>query len=185
VNVEPRPLKAYPWYMKPFFAAQRRRYGVVLTPGLLWGRVPRLYVALATFYGALERKGSPLSPALRALILTRVSQINDCAFCVDINAGNLLSRGANPQKVDDLARWRQAAIFTDEEQVALDYAEAMTLSDRRVTPETLARVRPYFDGDRLIELTALIAFQNMSTKFNSALGIPPQGFCQRPSITGR
>jgi AhpD family alkylhydroperoxidase len=180
VNVEPRPLSRYPWYLWPLFWAQRRRYGVVLTSALLWARVPRLFLALSMFYGGLERRRSHLDPALRSLILTRVSQLNHCAFCIDINGGNLLARGADPKKLDDLARWREAAVFTDEEQVALDYAEAMTLSDRSVTPEVMARVRPYFDGDRLVELTALIAFQNMSTKFNAALDVPPQGFCVRP-----
>jgi alkylhydroperoxidase family enzyme len=43
------------------------------------------------------------------------------------------------------------------------------------------RLRSYFDDDGIVELTALIAFQNMSSKFNSALGVPAQGFCKMPS----
>ena len=61
----------------------------------------------------------------------------------------------------------------------LDYTEAMTGLDG-VSDEQAARLRPWFDDDALVELTGLIAFQNMSAKFNAALDIAPQGFCQLP-----
>ena len=54
----------------------------------------------------------------------------------------------------------------------------MTCTERRVTDELLQRLKQWFSDDALVELTALIAFQNMSSKFNSALDVPSQGFCQ-------
>lgn len=75
----------YPWYVKIFFWNQRRRYGQVLEPAKLWGRTPKVFSALALLYGALDRKSSPIEPLLRSLITVRVSQINWCQFCVDIN----------------------------------------------------------------------------------------------------
>jgi AhpD family alkylhydroperoxidase len=76
-----------------FFWNQKRKYGQVLEPGMLWGRSPWLFVTLALLYGALDRKRSPIDPPLRSLVTVRVSQINHCAFCVDINSATLLKRG--------------------------------------------------------------------------------------------
>jgi hypothetical protein len=58
----------------------------------------------------------------------------------------------------------------------------MTRSDLQADDEQVERLRSYFDDDGIIELTGLIAFQNMSSKFNSALGVPAQGFCKIPIL---
>ncbi len=92
MRVPVNPLKSYPWWIRPFFRRQRKHYGEVLVPGLLWGRVPKLFASVALLYGALDRRKSPLSPALRSLVTVRVSQINSCAFCVDINSATLARR---------------------------------------------------------------------------------------------
>jgi len=84
------------------------------------------------------------------------------------------------EKVEALAAWRQSNLFDRREQAVLDYAEAMTRSDQQVEDEQVERLRSYFDDDGIVELTGLIAFQNMSSKFNSALGVPAQGFCKMP-----
>jgi alkylhydroperoxidase family enzyme len=57
----------------------------------------------------------------------------------------------------------------------------MTRSDLRVSDELVQRLRPFFDDDGIVELTGLVAFQNLSSKFNSALGVPAQGFCRLPN----
>lgn len=170
----------YPFWLKPFFASQRRRYGEVLVPGLLWGRVPRLFAAVALLYGALDRRSSPLPPVLRSLVTVRVSQLNGCRFCVDINAMTLAKRAGSLAKVEALEQWRASDLYDARERVALEYAEAMTDSTRRVTDELMDRLRAQFPDDAVVELTALIAFQNLSSKFNSALDVPAQGFCRLP-----
>jgi AhpD family alkylhydroperoxidase len=137
-------VSATPWYLRPFFRNQRRKYGHVLTAALLWARVRRLFISVATLYGALERKRSPLDPALRSLVTVRVSQLNGREFCVDINTATLLKRGTAMDKVEALASWRHSPLF-----------------DAR---------------DR----AALVALQNLSAKFNSALGVPAQGLCRLP-----
>jgi alkylhydroperoxidase family enzyme len=68
-----------------------------------------------------------------------------------------------------------------EVDLMLDYAKAMTRSDLKVKDEQVERLRSYFDDDGIVELMGLIAFQNMSSKFNSALDVPAQGFCKMPS----
>ena len=110
----------------------------------------------------------------------RVSQLNWCRFCVDLNAATLLERGTSIEKIQALEKWRDSELFDVRERAALDYAEAVTLSDRQVEEDIVKRLKSHFDDDVIVELTGLIAFQNMSSKFNSALGVPAQGFCRLP-----
>lgn len=180
MRIEPRPLRDYPWYLKPFFQSQQRRYGQVLVPGQLWGRVPRLFMAVALLYGALDSRRSLLDPVLRSLVTVRVSQLNWCRFCVDINSATLARRAGSMAKVEALEQWRASDLYSPAERAALDYTEAMTITDRGVTDAGMAELRRHFSDDAVVELTGLVAFQNLSSKFNSALDVPPQGFCRRP-----
>ncbi len=178
MRISVKPLSSYPLLLRPFYWNQRRKYGEVLDPGLLWGRVPSLFATVAMLYGALDRRNSPLDPVLRSLVTVRVSQINWCAFCVDINSATLLDRSGSMAKVDDLANWPESDQYSNEEKLALEYAEAITHSDKQVTDELMDRLKQQFTDDTIVELTGLIAFQNLSSKFNSALDVAPQGFCQ-------
>ncbi len=168
-----------------FFWKQRRTYGRVLDPGLLWGRSPKVFAALALLYGALDRRSSPLRPDLRSLVTVRVSQINHCAFCVDINSATLAKRGVSTEKIESLAAWRDSALYTEDERLALEYAEAMTVTEPGVGDDLRRRLKQRWSDDTIVELTALIAFQNLSSKFNSALDVPPQGFCVMPRRAGQ
>jgi AhpD family alkylhydroperoxidase len=169
------------WYLRPLFWFQRKRYGTLLLPALTWARVPSLYFALAGFYRALDRRGSPLDPVLRSLVQTRISQINHCAFCIDLNAAMAAERGGSMDKALAVAQWRTSDLFTPIERAALEFAEAVTRTGQVVDARLVARLRKFFDEDTLIEFTALVAFQNMSSKFNAALDIPSQGFCMKPA----
>ncbi|MFQ5772879.1 MAG: carboxymuconolactone decarboxylase family protein [Kiloniellaceae bacterium] len=183
MRIRPKPPRGYPWYLWPFFWNQRRKYGTILDSAMLWARAPKLFLGVALLYGTIDRKSSPLDPALRSLVSVRVSQINWCAFCVDLNAATLQRRGASLAKVEALEAWRDSDLFDERERAALEYAEAITRSDIQVDDDMMGRLKKHFDDDAVVELTGLIAFQNMSSKFNSALGVPPQGFCRVPSAT--
>ncbi|HSD60648.1 MAG TPA: carboxymuconolactone decarboxylase family protein [Burkholderiales bacterium] len=172
------PNHRFPWYVRLLFWNQRRRYGQVLEPARLWGRTPKVFITLALLYGALDRRSSPVDPVLRSLITVRVSQINWCVFCVDINSALALKRGADLAKLEELERFESSPRFAEREKAALAYAEAITYFDRRPAPEHVARLRRHFDDETIIELTALVAFQNLSSKFNAALGVEAQGFCR-------
>lgn len=178
MRITEKKLTEYPWYLWPFYWNQKRKYGQILKPGLLWGRVPKLFMAVATLYGVLDRNNSPINPVLRSLITVRVSQINWCRFCVDINSSTLAKRSGSMDKVTQLENWRESDIFNAEERVALEYAEAITHSDKQVTDEMVQNLRNYFNEDGIVELTGLIAFQNLASKFNNALDVEPQGFCK-------
>lgn len=170
----------FPWYIRVFFWNQRRRYGKVLEPSRLWGRSPKVFAALALLYGALDRRSSPIAPALRTLVTIRVSQINHCPFCVDINSATALNRGLTEEKLAEVAAFADSDFFDDRERAALAYAEAMTFTDTQPDDKQIGALREHFNDDGIIELTALIAFQNLSSKFNAALRVEPQGFCQLP-----
>ncbi len=180
MRVAVKHISKYPWFIRPFFWNQKRKYGAVLQPGLLWARVPKLFASVALLYGALDRKSSPLDPALRSLVTVRVSQINWCSFCVDINSATLAKRIGSFEKIEALEQWKESDFFDEKEKVVLEYTEAVTYSDQQVTDELIERLKKFFDDDGIVELTGLIAFQNLSSKFNSALDVPAYGFCKLP-----
>ncbi len=180
MRIQPKPMNRYPAWLWPFFWRQKRKYGQTLLPGLLWGRVPWLFATVALMYGVLDRRRSPLEPALRTLVTVRVSQINQCRFCIDINSWMLARRSGSEDKVQAVADWRNSELFSELEKSVLEYAEAMTFTNAGVTDDLVERLKTWFDEDAIVELTGLVAFQNLSSKFNAALDIPAQGFCQIP-----
>ena len=171
----------FPWYVRLMFFLQRRRYGRELEPVRLWGRTPRVFLAMAAMNAALNRQASPLAPALRSLVQVRVSQINCCPFCVDLNSAACLKRHIGEKKLLALPQFADSDLLDEPEKPALAYAEAMTDSNQRSDTALVARLKQHFSDDAIIELTALIAYQNMSSKFNAALGVPTQGFCAVPA----
>lgn len=178
MRIEEKKLYEYPWWLRIIFWKQKKKYGQVLKPALIWGRSPKLFVMESLLYGALERKSSPIPGVLRSLVMVRVSQINQCSFCMDLNSAHLLQRAGTLAKADALREWQKSELFDAKEKACLEYAEAMTYSDQKVTDKMLGQLRQYFDDDGIVELTGIIAFQNLSSKFNSALDIPQQGFCK-------
>lgn len=181
--ISPKPIRAYPWYLKPFFWNQRRKYGKVLEAALLWARSPKLFLGVAILYGMIDRRSSPLEPALRSLVTVRVSQLNHCSFCVDLNSATLVKHGVSTEKIMGLQNWRECGLFDEREIAALGLAEAMTLSGTAVDESHFQTLRRHFSDDAIVELAGLVAFQNLSSKFNAALDVPPQGFCTLPVST--
>ncbi len=169
----------YPWYVRLILALQRRKYGAELAPARLWGRMPLTFLWLTLLYRSIDRARSPIEPELRALVQVRVSQINACAFCIDANSAAALERRAAPQKLAALEAFASSPLLSERERAALAYAEAATDPAKRVDDACFARLRPHFDDQAIVELTALVAYQNLSSKFNSALAVPAQGFCRR------
>ncbi len=179
MRLEMKRFQKVAWYLRPFFWNQKRKYGQPLEPAKVWASVPRLFLSVASVFGALERGQSPVDPAIRSLVSIRVSQMNWCSFCVDLNSLITMQRINSYEKVNAVEAWRKSKLFSPAETAALDYAEQMTDSKQQVTDECFKKLKENFDEKSIVELTALIAFQNMSSKFNSALGIEPQGLCKK------
>ena len=76
--------------------------------------------------------------------------------------------------------WRDSALFSEPERVALDYAERMTITGQSVDDALFARLRQHYGEAQIVELTAAIAFENFRSKFNPPLAIAAQGFCPLP-----
>lgn len=171
------PVTALPASLKPIAAMQKKHFGVILNPTRWWGRMPRLFWLVALFVGYLERRRARLDPALRSLLMTRVSQLCHCAFCIDANSLRLAERSGALNKVLAVSDWQNAALFNEAERAALAYAEAVTATPPQVTGEIKAALKRHYDDAAITEMTALLAFQNLSARFNAALEIPAQGLC--------
>jgi alkylhydroperoxidase family enzyme len=89
-----------------------------------------------------------------------------------------MQAGASDEKVRDVASAETSALYAESERAAIAYAEAMTITGQRVSDALFARVRASFDEAQVVELTAAVALENFRSKFNVALGIEAQGFCQ-------
>jgi AhpD family alkylhydroperoxidase len=168
------------WSVRPLHWWQRFRYGRVLEPIQLWSRTPRVLRGFLRLFGALRRRGSPLTPELRSLVAVRVSQVIGCDFCIDMNGAFLLSAGAPQEKLLKVSAWRTEPMYSEAERNALEYAEAITCTPPTVTDDLFRRLQGSFSDEAIVELTALVAFQNMSARFNTALDAQAHGFCQIP-----
>ena len=87
--------------------------------------------------------------------------------------------GISDEKIVALSDYANNDLYTEPERVALEFADAMTITGRDVSDELCARVRNFYDEDALIELTATIAWENASSKFNRALRVPSQQLWKR------
>jgi alkylhydroperoxidase family enzyme len=85
------------------------------------------------------------------------------------------------EKLAEVATWRDSTLFSEAERVALEYAECITYTDRRVDDALFARVKQHFTEAQIVELTAIVALENFRSKFNPPLGIEAQGFCLVPA----
>ena len=82
--------------------------------------------------------------------------------------------GVSDEKILVLDEYATSPLYDEKERVALEYAERMTRTDQDVDDELFSRLRLFFDEDALVELTAAIAWENSSSKFNRALRVPSQ-----------
>jgi len=84
--------------------------------------------------------------------------------------------GVSAEKIRALTHHAQSPLFSDAEKVALEYADAITDTNRDVDDELFARLQRHYDNDTIAELTMIISWENASSRFNRAFRIPSQGF---------
>jgi alkylhydroperoxidase family enzyme len=87
--------------------------------------------------------------------------------------------GVSDEKIDALPNHATSDLYDEAERTALEFAEAMTITGQDVSDELFARLRTFYDDDALVELTATIAWENASSKFNRALRVPSQRLWNR------
>jgi alkylhydroperoxidase family enzyme len=106
-----------------------------------------------------------------------------CSWCLDINYFLAQNKKLDLSKASQVPLWHEAAVFTPLERDVLEYAEAMTNTPPTVTDEQSARLLNQLGPAALVELTTFIAFANMASRSNTALGIKSQGYsdaCEIP-----
>lgn len=105
-------------------------------------------------------------PALRELIKMRVSQINGCAFCLNLHAPEALAAGISQQKLDVLSAWRESPVFDTKERAALGWAEALTRIEASGAPDSdYAALAAAFNEQERVELTLVITTINAWNRF--------------------
>ena len=84
------------------------------------------------------------------------------------------------EKLAEVTTWHDSTLFSDAERLALEYAERITYTDRKVDDALVDELKKHYSNAQIVELTAAIAMENFRSKFNPALGIEAQGFCMVP-----
>ena len=112
---------------------------------------------------------SPLPKVTQELVKIRASQINGCGFCTDMHTKDAAADGETAVRLNLVAAWREATVFTDAERAALALTEEGTrLADAHegVSDETWAQARKHFDDDQLTALICVIALINAANRMN-------------------
>ena len=111
-----------------------------------------------------------LEPALIELVLMRVSQINGCAYCLDMHSKDARAAGETEQRLYVLPAWRETTLFSERERIALAWAEELTeLASHDAVSDTLyARARQHFEEAELVDLTLLVVSINGWNRINVA-----------------
>lgn len=84
------------------------------------------------------------------------------------------------EKLAEVTTWHDSTLFSEAERLALEYAERITYTDRKVDDALVDDLKQHYSEAQIVELTAAIAMENFRSKFNPALGIEAQGFCMVP-----
>ena len=120
---------------------------------------------------------SPIEKKLLHLIEYRVSQINGCAYCLDMHSKDLRHEGETEQRIYMISAWRETPLYTDRERAALEWAESITLlGEGHVPDDVFAKVRKEFTDEELIDLTLAVATINSWNRLNIAFRTTPGNY---------
>ncbi len=120
---------------------------------------PDVYKALIGAHTALKRSG--FDTKLMDLVFQRVSQINGCAYCVDLHGRDLRAAGETPERLDGLAAWDESPYFTEREKAALAWAESLThVAATRAPDHVYENMRAHFSERDATHLTFAVALMN-------------------------
>ncbi|WP_434045318.1 MULTISPECIES: carboxymuconolactone decarboxylase family protein [Sorangium] len=139
------------------------------------GVAPEAYRAMLGLSALVKR--SALEEALKHLVLLRASQINGCAFCIDMHWKDARTAGEGEQRLYGLSAWREAPYYSERERAALEWTEAVTLvAEDQVPDRVYDAVRPHFSERELTDLTWLVATINAWNRMAVALRKVPGSY---------
>ena len=144
-----------------------------MTLRLNYGKVaPGIYEAMDTLDRYLQQ--CDLEKALIMLVQLRASQINGCAYCLDMHSKDLRAVGERAQRMDSLDAWRECPYYTERERAALEWTEAVTqVADGHVADSVFEAVRPHFSDKELADLTLAAAAINAWNRLSIAARLTP------------
>lgn len=137
------------------------------------------------FMNALDHysQNCGLEPSLLDLIKLRASQINACAYCIDMHTKDARTSGETEQRLYNLSVWRETPYYTDRERAALAFTEAVTLiAEKRVPEEVLEQARRQFSDEELVKLMIAIVTINAWNRFTT-FGDEPGGYQPHHFVT--
>jgi AhpD family alkylhydroperoxidase len=144
-----------------------------MTMRVRWPDVaPAVYKQMLQMEAFAQSTG--ISRKVRELLKIRASQINGCAFCLDMHIREARAAGETQQRIDCVSVWRDCPFYSDEERAALELTEAVTLITRDGVPdEVYERVRIQFDEQQFVHLLMLINQINSWNRMNIATRLAP------------
>ena len=162
--------------MKLAYYFTRRQFGKVLTP--LKVHSARLPLAFGLFYGKIGKldRQLQLPPETVLLIREQVARLNICLFCIDIGRSFTIKASMKEAKFDALDEYRTSPLFSDAERAALDYVTELT-KDKKVNPETFARMSRYYSERQICEIVWLVASEHLYNMTNIGLNIHSDMLC--------
>ncbi|MFD7500966.1 carboxymuconolactone decarboxylase family protein [Streptomyces sp. NPDC059850] len=163
----------------------RRTYGKVLDPGLALGHNARVLLTSVRHERGVA-KWNRLDQGLKHLAVMAAAAKINCSWCMDFGHWEAHSLGLPLDKVGKVPQWREhREDFTELELLVLDYAEAMTETEPRVTDELAAALLERLGEAAFVELTAMVALENYRSRVNSAFGLVGQGFSDACAVPSR
>jgi len=160
------------WVMKRFATKALGR--VPSSLGVYWHH-QQVLMDMAKVGGRVQ-KWDECDEQLKSFAHMVVASRVGCTWCLDFNYFEAHNLDLDMDKAREVPRWRESGVFSPLEREVLAYAEAMTETEPTVTDELVASLRHQLGDAALIELTAVIAFANFTTRPNVALGIESDGF---------
>ena len=162
--------------MKQAYAATRRQFGKVLTPlKVMYARLPLAFAFFSAKIGKLDKK-LQLPKETVFLVREQVARINVCLFCVDIGRAYTIKASMNEAKFDALDHYATSPLFSDAERAALDYVTELT-RDKKVDPNTFARMASYYSERAICEIVWLVASEHYYNMTNIGLNIHSDMLC--------
>ena len=159
------------------YRLSRRKAGRDVDPVAVYAHAPGLLLGYGLFEQATA--GQHEVPwRLKALAQLKAAALVNCEFCADIGSALARQAGINEEQLLALPRYRDSDAFAPLERLVLDYAAAMSRTPAQVDDELFAALREHFDERQLVELTNVIALENMRARFNSAFDMTPAGFSE-------
>jgi AhpD family alkylhydroperoxidase len=136
---------------------------------------PQLMNTIFKFEARVARWDA-LDVTLKSYAQVATAAMVGCSWCMDFGYFMAHNDGLNEAKVREVPRWRECDLFDDGERRVLEFAEAMTATPPEVTDEMVAALLDDLGTKAVVELTQMIALENMRSRFNCAVGVASQGF---------